>query len=160
MSKHLLISWLQSPSTEILEPKKIKFATVPPSICHEMMGPDAIVLVFWLLSFKPTFSLCSFIKRLFSSLLSAIRVVSSVYLRLLIFLLAILIPACPSSSPAFHMMYSSYKLNKQGGQYTALTYSFPYLESVCFSMSGSNCWFLTCIQISRGRSGGLVFLFL
>ena len=46
--------------------------------------------------------------------LSAIRVVSSAYLRLLIFLLAILIPACASSSPAFLMMYSAYKLNNQG----------------------------------------------
>ena len=53
----------------------------------ELMGPDAIILVYWMLSFKPTFSLSSFtfIKRLFSSsLLSAIRVVSSAYLRLLI----------------------------------------------------------------------------
>ena len=47
-------------------------------------------------------------------LLSAIWVVSSTYLRLLIFLLAILIPACASSSPGFLMMYSAYKLNKQG----------------------------------------------
>ena len=64
--------------------------------------------------FKPTFSLASFtfIKAFFSSSgLSAIRVVSSVYLRLLIFLLAILIPACASSRPAFLMMYSTYKLN-------------------------------------------------
>ena len=54
-------------------------------------------------------------KRLFSSYsLSAIRVVSSAYLTLLIFLPAILIPACVSSSPAFLMMYSAYKLNKQG----------------------------------------------
>ena len=69
-----------------------------------------------MLSFKPTFSLSSFtfIKRLFSSSLSAIRVVSSAYLRLLIFLLAILIPACASSSSAFLVMYSAYKLNKQG----------------------------------------------
>ena len=56
-----------------------------------------------------------FIKRLFSSSsLSAIRVVSSAYLRLLIFFRAILIPACASSIPVFHMMYSAYKLNKQG----------------------------------------------
>ena len=56
-----------------------------------------------------------FIRRLFnSSSLSAIRVVSSAYLRLLIFLPAILIPPCVSSSPAFLMMYSAYKLNKQG----------------------------------------------
>ena len=61
------------------------------------------------------FGIVTFFKRLFSSsLLSAIRVVSSAYLRLLIFLLAILIPACDSFSPAFLMMYSVYKLNKQG----------------------------------------------
>ena len=45
-SKHLLISWLQSPSAMILEPPKIKSATVSPSIYHEVMGPDAIILVF------------------------------------------------------------------------------------------------------------------
>ena len=70
-----------------------------------------------MLRFKPTFSLSSFtfIKRLFSSSsLYAIRVVSSAYLRFLIFLPAILIPACASSSPPFLMMYSTYKLNKQG----------------------------------------------
>ena len=57
----------------------------------------------------------TFIKRLLSSSsLSAIRVVSSAYLRLLILLLTILIPGCVSYSPAFLMMYSAYKLNKQG----------------------------------------------
>ena len=71
-SKCLLISWLQSPSAVILEPWKIKSATistVPPSICYEVMGPDAMILVFWMLSFKPTFSFSSFTftKRLFSS---------------------------------------------------------------------------------------------
>ena len=77
---------------------------------------DAKILVFWMLIFMPVFSLSSFIfiKRLFnSSSLSAISVVSSVYLKLLILLPAILIPACTSSSPVFHMMYSAYKLNKQ-----------------------------------------------
>ena len=67
-------------------------------------------------SIKPTFSLSSFtfIRRLFSSYtLSAIRVVSSAYLRFLIFLPAILILACTSSSRAFRMMYSAHKLNKQ-----------------------------------------------
>ena len=61
--KHLLISWLQSQSAVILEPPKIKPATVStvsPSICHEVMRPDAMILVFWMLSFKPTFSLSSF----------------------------------------------------------------------------------------------------
>ena len=78
-----LISWLQSPSVVILEPKKIKSVTifiVSPSICCEVMGPDAMFLVFWMLNFKPAFSFSSFsfIKRLFSySSLSAIRMVSS-----------------------------------------------------------------------------------
>ena len=62
-SKHLLISWLQSPSAVILEPKKIKSVTVSivsPSICHEVMGPDTMVFIFLMLSFKPAFSLSSF----------------------------------------------------------------------------------------------------
>ena len=120
-SKHLLISWLQLPSAVILETPKIKN-----KVCHclhcfpiYLLWSDRTgchILVFWMLSFKSTFSLSSFtfIKRLLSSLLSAIRVVSSGYLRFLIFLLAILISACVSSSPAFHMMYSACKLNKQG----------------------------------------------
>ena len=71
-SKCLLISWLLSPSAVILEPKKVKsvsVSTLSPSICHEVMGPDAMILVFLMLSFKPTFSLSSFtfIKRSFSS---------------------------------------------------------------------------------------------
>ena len=45
-SKRLLISWLQSPSAVILEPTKIKSDTVSPSVSHEMMGPDAMILVF------------------------------------------------------------------------------------------------------------------
>ena len=110
-SKCLLISWLRSPSAVILEPKKVKSVTisiVSPSICHEVMRPDAMILVFWMLSFKPVFSLSClpFSKRLFSSSsLSAISVVSSAYLRLLIFLPAILIPAYASSSPVFLMIY-------------------------------------------------------
>ena len=109
-SKRLFISWLQSPSALILDSRKIKsvtVSTVSPSICHDMIGPDATILVSWMLSFKPTFSFSSFtlIKSLFSSsLLSAIKVVSSSYLRLLIFLPAILIPACASSSPTFLMI--------------------------------------------------------
>ena len=81
------------------------------------MEPDAMIFVFWILSFKPVFSLTSltFIKRLLSSsLLYATTVVSYAYLRLSIFLAAILISACALSSPAFCMMYPEYKLNKQG----------------------------------------------
>ena len=160
------------------------------------MGPDAMILVFWMLSFKPAFSLSSFTfnKKLFqfssvqslsrvqlfatpwiaarqaslsitnsqnslrltsiesvmpsshlilcrpllllspippsirvfsNSSLFAIRVMSSAYLRLLIFLLAILIPPCDSSSPAFCMMYSAYKLNKQGDNIQPWRIPFP-----------------------------------
>ena len=91
-SKCLLISWLQSPSSVILEPPKIKSNTVStffPSVYNEVIGLDSMILVFWMLSFKPAFSLSSFtlIKRLFSSSsLSVNRVVSSAYLKWLIFL--------------------------------------------------------------------------
>ena len=81
------------------------------------MGPDSMILVSLMLSFKPSFLLSSFIfiKKLHNSpSLSAIRVVSSAYLRSFMFLLPILIPACNFSSPAFHVMCSAYKLNKQG----------------------------------------------
>ena len=69
-NKRLLISWLQSPSTVILEPQKRKSDTVStfsPPISHEVMGPDAMIFIFWMLSFKPTYSLSSFtfIKRSF-----------------------------------------------------------------------------------------------
>ena len=90
------------------------------------MGADATKSVF-----KPAFSLSSFtvIKRLFSSsLLSAIRVVSVAYLRLLTCLPAILIPACDSSSLAFHMMYSAYKLNKQNDNIHSCHIPFPILS--------------------------------
>ena len=91
-------------------------------------GLDAMIFVFWMLSFKPTFSLSyfTFIKRLFSySSLSAIRVVSSAYLRFLVFLPAILIPVCASSSPVFLKMYSAYKLNKHAENIQPWLTSFP-----------------------------------
>ena len=106
-SNHLLISWLQSPFSVISKPKKIKSVTVFivfPSICHEVMGPDVMIFVSWRLSFKPGFSLSSFtfIKRLFSSSsLSAIRVVPSANIRLLIFLMPILILASSRLHPAW-----------------------------------------------------------
>ena len=84
-----------------------------------------------MLNFKPTFLLSSFtfIKRLLSSpSLSAIRVVSSAYLRLLIFLLTMLIPTCGSSRLVFCMMYSTYKLNKQGDNIQPWHTPFPVLN--------------------------------
>ena len=141
-TKHLSISWLQSPSAVILEPPKIKsdtVSTVCPSTCHEVLGPDAMIIVFCMLSFKPAFSLPSFtfIKRLFSSSsLSAIMVVSSAYLRLLIFLPGILIPACASFSPTFHMMYSAYKLNKQSDKIQAWCTPFLIWKQSVFPCPG------------------------
>ena len=86
-SKCLSISWLQSPSAVILEPPRIVCHCFHyfPSICHEVIGRDTMILVFWMSSFKSDFKLSSstFIKRLFSSsMLSAIQVGSSAYLRL------------------------------------------------------------------------------
>ena len=62
------------------------------------------------------------------------------------FLLTILIPSCDSSTLAFHIMYSAYKLNKLGDNIQPWRAPFPDSEAVCCSMSGSNCCFLTCIQ--------------
>ena len=110
--------------------------------CHD--------LHFWMLSFKPAFQLSSFtfIKRIFSSSsLSAIRVVSSAYVKLLVFLPAILIPACVSSSLAFHMMYSACKLSRV--TVYSLDILFPNFEPVGCSLSSYNCCFLTYIQISH-----------
>jgi len=162
-SKHLLISWLQSPSAVILESRKIKSVTVSifsPSICHEVMGPDAMILTFWMFIFKPAFSLSSFtlIKRLFSSSsLYAIRVVSSAYLRLLIFLSAVLIPACDSSSMVFHMIYSAYKLNQQGDNIQPWCTHFSILNQSIVS-----CLVLTiaswpAYRFLRRQVGGLLF---
>ena len=91
--------------------------------CHDVSVLNVVL--------KPAFSLSSFtlIKRLFNSfLLSVIRVVSSAYLRLLLFLLAILIPACESSSLEFCMMYSACKLNKQGHNIQPWCTPFPILN--------------------------------
>ena len=157
-SKCLLISWLQSPSAVILEPKKIKFVIVSPSICHEVMRQDAMIFSFWMLSFKPAFSLSSFtfIKRLFSSLFSAKRVVSSAYLMLMIFLPTILILACASSSPSFHMIYFRNKLNKQGDNIYPWCTRFLIWNQSIVSMSGSNCCFLNCIEFSQ-ETGKVVY---
>ena len=110
-SKNLLISYLQSQFAVLLEPEKMKSLTVcivSPSICNDMLGPDAMIFIFKILNFKPVFSLSSFtfIRRIFScSSLSAIRVVSSDYLKLLILLPGILISDCSSSSLAFCMNF-------------------------------------------------------
>ena len=112
----------------------------------------------WVLSQLFHCPLFTFIKRLFSSSsLSDVRVVSSIYLRLLIFLLAVLIPACASSSLAFRMMYSSYKLNKQGNNIQP--WHTPFL---IWNQSVGPCPVLTvaswpAYRFPRSQVSGLVF---
>ena len=124
--------------------------------CHEVMRQDATILVFWMLNFEPAFSLScfTFIKRLFrSSLLYAIRVVSSPYLRLLIFLPAILITTCDSSSLALCMVCTTEKLNKQVTICSLVVLLSQFWSGHCFMcipcLSGSNCCFLNDIQVSQ-----------
>ena len=130
--QQLIISWMQLLFTVILEAKKKEnlslLPTFYPSVCHEVMGPDTMIFVFWMLSFKLAFSFSSFtfIKRLFSSSLhSTIRVVSSAYLRLL-FLPTVLITACESSS--LPGMYFAKKLNKQSDNIQPCCTPFPILN--------------------------------
>ena len=143
-------SWDRKESAVILESPEINsvtVSTVSPFICHEVMGLDVMILVFWMLSFKLAFSLSSFtfIKRLFStSSLSAIRVVSSAYyLRLLLFLPAILIPAFASFSPVFFMMYSACKLNKQGDNIWPWHTPFPIWSQSVIPCPSNHLYFLT-----------------
>ena len=111
-SKCLFISWLLSPVAMILEPKKIKSFTVSivsPFICHEVMGPDAMIFVFWMLSFKPVFFTPQFHchQEDLQFLFTFCHKMSSACLRLLIFLPEISIPDCVSSILTFLMIYSA-----------------------------------------------------
>ena len=163
-SNRLLISWLQSPSSVIFEPKNRKSATAstfPLSVSLEKMGPDAMIFFFFFFNiYKPAFSFYSFtlIKGFFiSSSLSAIRVVSSSgYLKSLVFHLPILIPTCNSSTLAFLMMCSAYKLNKHSDNIQPCPTPFSIPEPISCSTQGTNCCFLTRIQISQ-ESGKMVW---
>ena len=133
-NKYLLISWLHSPFAVISEPPKIKsltVSTVSPSIYCEVMGPDAMILVFWMLSFK--------LSQLFHSPLSLSSIGSLVlffftfYQKCGVIWISEVIDispkyldsSCASSSPAFLMMYSAYKLNKQGDNIQPWRTPFP-----------------------------------
>ena len=150
-------------SAVILEPKNRKSftaSTLFPSIHHEVMEPDVMIIVYWMLSFKPAFSFSSFtlIKRFFSSFsFYAIRVVSSAYLKLLIFLLTVLIPACNSSSPAFCMMSSAYKLNKQSDNKQPCRTAFSILNQsvVPYRVLTVASW--AAYRFLRRQVNGLVF---
>ena len=135
-SKRLLISWLQSPSAVILEPPKIKSATVSSSNCHEVMWPDAMK---WCDQLPwSSFSECWALSQLFHSPLSHSSRGSLVLLYFL-----------PEG-------WCHIEIKQAGWQYIAMRCSFPDLEQVCCSMSSSNCCFLTCIQISQ-KEGQVVW---
>ena len=129
-SKSLLIPWLQSPSSD--------FGAQENKVCHCFhFFPHLFTTKWWDWMLWSLFFECWVLSQIFhsplslssrlfsSSSLSAITVVSSAYLRLLIFLPAILIPAYASSSPAFLMMYSAYNLNKQGDNIQPWHMPFP-----------------------------------
>ena len=139
-SRHLLISWLQSSSALILEPKKIKSVTVSTFsqfVCHEVMGLDGVIIVFCMLNFNPAFSLS------LGDSLVPLDFLPLEWYHLHIW-------GCWYFSqqsrfqlmihPAWHFTY----FKKARWQYTALMYSFPNFEPVCCSMSGCNCCFLMC----------------
>ena len=145
-SKCLLISWLQSPSAVILEPTKIKSDTVSPSIYHEVMGPDAMIFVFCMLSFKPALSRSS------RGSLVPLHFLPLGWCHLHIwgywyfsrqswFQLVLL------SSPAFLIMYSVYKLNNQGDNLQPWLTPFPVWNQSIVPCPVLTC-FLTYIQIS------------
>ena len=155
-SKCLLISWQKLPSPAVLKPKKIKslaVSIVSPSICHKAMELDAMILVLWMLSFKPAFLFFffTFINRLFSfSLLSALKVVSSHIQSYWHFSWQSCFQLELQSSLTFHMMYSAHKLNKHGDNIQPWHTPFPiWSQFVVPCPVLTNCCFLTCIQISQ-----------
>ena len=130
-SKCLSISWLESPSAVILEPKKIKSVIVSPSICHEVMGLDAMVFVFWMLSFKPPFPFP--LSSSSGGSLIPLHILPSGWNHLHVwgywyfswkswFQLVL--------HPAWHFYVLCIEVKEAGWQYTALMYSFPCLEPV------------------------------
>ena len=113
-SKCLLISWLPSPSTVILEPKKIKSVTVSivsPSICHEVMGPDAMIFVFWMLSFKPAFSFNTLYVKSFLLMFFYPRFLSRLQLRLSLSTVSSLQPLWPWHPTGIEWELNSSKAN-------------------------------------------------
>ena len=153
-SKCLLISWLQSPSAVILEPRKeqsVTFSIVSPSICHEVIRPNAMIFIFWTLSFKPAFHspLSSSSRGSLASLHFLPEGCYHLHIRLLIFLPEVLILAFASSSLAFRMMYSAYNLNKQGDNIHPWCTPFPI-----WNQSVVPCPVLLLLDLCTIFSGG------
>ena len=150
-SKCLLISWLQSPYTVILEHKKIKSITVSNFPLLFVWSDGASCHLYfecwvWSQLFHSSIS-CSSRSSLIPLCFLPLKWHHPHFWGCWGFPGNLIPPACVSPSPEYSMMYSAYMLNKQGD--TALLYSFPNLESVCWSLSGSNCCFLTYIQVSQ-----------
>ena len=152
-NKHLLISWLQSPSVVILEPKKIKvshcFHCFPIYLpwsdgigCHAPVECWILSQIFTLFFHFHQEALWFFFTFCHKGSVICISELIDIS------------PGNLNSSLCFIQLGISQNVlfiyvNKAGWQYTALMYSFPYLEPVCCSMSSSKCSFLTCIQISQ-----------
>ena len=156
-SKNLLNYWLQSPSSVILEPPKIKsdtVSTVSTSISDEAMGLDAMIFVFWMLSFKLTFSLSSFTSP--RGFLVPLHFLPYGWCHLHIWRYWYFSQQSwfqsmihPAQNVTWHTLNVSYISQ---WQYTDLTYSFPNLGPLHCAMSSSNCCFLICIQTSQQAS--------
>ena len=165
-SKRLLVSWRQALSTVILEPKKIKSVTVSsvsPSIFHDVMGPDAMIFVFWMLSFKPAFSILLF--HLHQEALQffftfchnggviCISEVIDISPGNLYSSLSIIQPGL-----SFHIMYSAYKLNKQGDNKQPWRTPFPIWNQSIIPRSNKKLLLLGLhTGFAGGRSSDLVF---
>ena len=153
-TKCLLISSLQSPSAVVLEPKKIKSLTVSivsPPICLEVMGPNVMIFVFWILSFKPAFILLfHFHQEALEFLFVFCRKGGGICISEVIDISPNdLDSCCASSSPAFLMMYFAYKLNKQGDNIQPWRTPFPI-----WNQSIVPCPVLTLASWSAYRGGG------
>jgi len=139
----------------ILEPKKIKSVTVSmvsPYICHEVMGPDAVIFVFWMLSFKPSFQL-----QLFHFHQEVLQFIFVFCHKGGVIYISEVIDISPSNldsslcfiQPGILHVVLCMEVKSAGWQYTAFMYSFPNFKPVHCSMFNSNYCLLICIQISQ-----------
>ena len=152
-SKPVLFSWLQWPSTVVLEPKKIKSVSFhfSPFICHKLMGPGTMILVFWMLNFETAFQ-----SPLSPSSRDSLAPLHFCHYSVIFYICEVvnISPDNLDSSlcliqPSISHDVLCIEVKEAEWQYTALLYSFCNFEMVSYSMSSSNCCFLTCIQISQ-----------
>ena len=132
------------------------------SICHEVMGPDIMMLVFWMLNSKPAFqSSLSPPPRGFLVHLHFLPLEwYPLHIWLLIFLPAILITPCDSSSLAFHTMYSTYELNKKGHKNSLFILLSRFWNNQLFPVRFCLLFLDPHTGISEDKQGGLIFPFL